>query len=117
LIEHYNGNFPIWLAPIQVVIIPVGERHNDYAVSLDKKLKKNGLRSAVDLRREKVGYKIRDAEIQKISLILVVGDKEVRNGTASLRVHTVGDRGEIGVDEFLDKVKELDKNKSLTVSF
>jgi threonyl-tRNA synthetase len=117
LIEHYNGNFPIWLAPIQVVIIPVGERHNDYAVSLDKKLKKNGLRSAVDLRREKVGYKIRDAEIQKNSLILVVGDKEVRNGTASLRVHTVGDRGEIDVDEFLDKVKELDKNKSLTVSF
>lgn len=117
LIEHYNGNFPIWLAPIQVVIIPVAERHNDYAASLDKKFKENGLRSSVDLRREKVGYKIRDAEIQKISLILVVGDKEARNGTASLRVHTVGDRGEIGVDEFLEKAKELDKNKSLTVNF
>ncbi|UCC39436.1 MAG: threonine--tRNA ligase [Candidatus Aminicenantes bacterium] len=117
LIEHYNGNFPIWLAPIQVVIIPVAERHNDYAASMDKKFKENGLRSSVDLRREKVGYKVRDAEINKISLILVVGDKEVTNGTASLRIHTVGDRGEISVDVFLEKVKELDKNKSLAVNF
>ncbi len=116
LIEHYNGNFPVWLAPVQVIIIPVAERHNDYATSLDKTFKENGLRSHVDLRREKVGYKIRDAEIHKIPLILVVGDKEVTKGTASLRVHTKGDKGEVVVNEFLEKVKELDKNKYLIVN-
>jgi threonyl-tRNA synthetase len=116
LIEHYNGNFPVWLAPVQVIIIPVAERHNDYATSLDKTFKENGLRSQVDLRREKIGYKIRDAEIHKIPLILVVGDKEVTKGTASLRVHTKGDKGEVVVNEFLEKVKELDKNKYLIVN-
>lgn len=116
LIEHYNGNFPVWLAPVQVIIIPVAERHNDYATSLDKTFKENGLRSQVDLRREKVGYKIRDAEIHKIPLILVVGDKEVTKGTASLRVHTKGDKGEVVVNEFLEKVKELNENKCLIVN-
>jgi len=116
LIEHYNGNFPVWLAPVQVVILPIADRHNDYADSLDKTLKENGLRSKVDLRREKVGYKIRDAEIHKIPFLLIVGDKEVKNRTASLRVHTVGDKGEADVNEFLEKVKELDKNKSLIIN-
>jgi threonyl-tRNA synthetase len=116
LIEHYNGNFPVWLAPVQVVILPIADRHNDYANSLDKTLKENGLRSKVDLRREKVGYKIRDAEIHKIPFLLIVGDKEVKNSTASLRVHTVGDKGEADVNEFLEKVKELDKNKSLIIN-
>jgi threonyl-tRNA synthetase len=116
LIEHYNGNFPVWLAPDQVVILPIADRHNDYAGSLDKTFKENGLRSKVDLRREKVGYKIRDAEIHKIPFLLIVGDKEVKNSTASLRIHTVGDKGEVDVNEFLEKVKELDKNKSLSIN-
>jgi threonyl-tRNA synthetase len=116
LIEHYNGNFPVWLAPVQVVILPIADRHNDYAGSLDKTLKENGLRSKVDLRREKVGYKIRDAEIHKIPFLLIVGDKEVKNSTASLRIHTVGDKGEVNINEFLEKVKELDKNKSLSIN-
>ncbi len=115
LIEHYNGNFPVWLAPVQAVILPIADRHNDYAESLDRIFKENGVRSQLDLRREKVGYKIRDAETQKIPFILIVGDKEVKNGTASLRVHTMGDRGEVKVNEFLEKVRELDKNKSLTL--
>lgn len=117
LIEHYKGNFPVWLAPIQVMILPIADRHNDYADSLDKTFKDNGLRSKVDLRREKVGYKIRDAEIQKVPFLLIVGDKEVANSTASLRIHTVGDKGEVEVNEFLEKVKELDKNKSLNMNF
>ncbi|MGD2245637.1 MAG: threonine--tRNA ligase [Candidatus Aminicenantes bacterium] len=117
LIEHYNGNFPVWLSPDQVIILPIADRHNDYAGSLDKTLKDNGLRSKVDLRREKVGYKIRDAEIHKIPFLLIVGDKEVKNSTASLRIHTVGDKGEVDVNEFLEKVKELDKNKSLSINF
>jgi len=96
-----------------VVIIPIASKHNAYAASLDKKFKANGLRSCVDLRREKVGYKIRDSEIHKIPLILIVGDKEVTRGTASLRIHTEGDKGEIGIDEFLEKINEMIKTKSL----
>jgi threonyl-tRNA synthetase len=116
LIEHYNGNFPVWLAPVQVVILPIAERHQDYAVSLDKRFKEHRLRSRVDTRREKIGYKIRDAESQKIPFILVVGDKEAANGTASLRIHTQGDKGEVQVGEFLEKIIELNKNRSLTVT-
>lgn len=116
LIEHYNGNFPVWLAPIQIAILPIAERHHDYASALDKRFKENGLRTQVDLRREKIGYKIRDSENHKIPLILIVGDKEVAQGAASLRIHTSGDRGEIKIAEFLEKVKELDKNKSLTIN-
>lgn len=117
LIEHYNGNFPVWLAPVQTVIIPIASRHNDYAASLDKEFKDNGVRSNADLRREKMGYKVRDAETQKIPLILIVGDKEVSRGTASLRIHTVGDKGEIRIEELLEKIKEMVKTKSLSLSF
>jgi len=116
LIEHYNGNFPLWLAPVQAIIIPIADRHNKYAGSLDKIFKENNLRSTVDIRREKVGYKIRDAEIQKIPLILIVGDKEVKQGTASLRIHSVGDKGQVNVNEFLEKVKNLIQNRSLIVN-
>jgi len=116
LIEHYNGNFPVWLAPVQVGILPIAERHHDYAISLNKRFKEKGLRSLVDTRREKIGYKIRDAENQKIPLILVVGDKEVANGTASLRIHTQGDKGEVPVSEFLEKIIDLNKNRSLTLT-
>jgi threonyl-tRNA synthetase len=117
LIEHYNGNFPLWLAPVQVIVLPIAERHSDYAVSLDNKLKDQGLRSKVDLSREKIGHKIREAESQKIPLILVVGDKELANGTASLRVHTQGDKGEVNVDRLLEKIIGLNKNKSQALTF
>ena len=117
LIEHYNGNFPLWLAPVQVIVLPIAERHSDYAVSLDNKLKDQGLRSKVDLSREKIGHKIREAESQKIPIILVVGDKELANGTASLRVHTQGDKGEVNVDRLLEKIIGLNKNKSPALTF
>jgi len=116
LIEHYNGNFPLWLAPIQAIIIPIADRHNKYAMSLDNKFRQNNLRSIVDIRREKVGYKIRNAEIQKIPLILIVGDKEVKQETTSLRIHSVGDKGQVNVNEFLEKIKNLIQNRSLTVN-
>jgi threonyl-tRNA synthetase len=117
LIEHYNGNFPLWLAPVQVVILPISERHEEYAVSLDRTFRDGGVRSEADTRREKIGYKIREAENQKIPLILVVGDKEVANGTASLRVHTQGDKGQVRVAEFLEKVLNLNKNRALSLAF
>ena len=117
LIEHYNGNFPLWLAPVQILTIPIADRHTAYAESLSARFRENSIRSSVDTRREKVGYKIRDAETSKVPLILIVGDKEVENKTAALRVHLEGDKGEINVNEFLDKVKELIKNRSLSVHF
>ena len=116
LIEHYNGNFPVWLAPVQIIILPIADRHAEYALSLDARCKEAKLRSEVDLRREKIGYKIREAEKRKIPFMLIIGEKEVADQTASLRVHTQGDKGVIALDEFLEKVKELDKNKSLDVN-
>ncbi len=113
LIEHYNGSFPLWLAPVQVTIIPIADRHNDYADSLQKKFIDSGIRAEVDRRREKMGYKIRDAETQKIPLILIVGDREVEQEKISVRVHTLGDLGQMDVNEFLEKTWELIKNKSL----
>ncbi|MCX6566594.1 MAG: threonine--tRNA ligase [Candidatus Aminicenantes bacterium] len=117
LIEHYNGNFPLWLAPVQIQVIPIAERHDDYARSLVEKIKARGLRASADLRREKLGYKIREAEKQKVPLILVAGDKEAAAGTASLRVHGQGDKGTVDLDEFLTKVKSLDDRRSLTIEY
>jgi len=113
LIEHYNGSFPLWLAPVQVKIIPIADRHNAYADTLLEKFKGEGMRSEVDGRREKMGYKIRDAETHKIPLILVVGDREVEQEKVSVRIHALGDRGQMDVNEFLEKSWELIKNKSL----
>ena len=117
LIEHYNGSFPLWLAPVQVVVLPIAERHEAYAGALDEKLRAAGLRSTVDLSREKVGKKIRQAEVEKVPLILVVGDKEVERGSASLRVHGQGDKGEIDLARFLEQAVAFDKQKILNVNF
>jgi threonyl-tRNA synthetase len=117
LIEHYKGNFPFWLAPVQVMILPIAERHHEYASGLDLRFKESGLRSRVDGSREKVGYKIRDAEMKKVPLILVVGDKEISQGTASLRIHGIGDKGSVAIAEFLEKALEMNKNKSLDLNF
>jgi threonyl-tRNA synthetase len=93
LIEHYGGAFPVWLSPTQVRTLPVSDRHQAYAQSVCERLKATGLRAEVDLRSEKVGFKIRDAEVQKIPYILVVGDKEMTAGTVSVRQRGGQDRG------------------------
>ena len=116
LIEHYRGAFPLWLAPVQAVVLPIADRHEPYARELEAKLRAAGLRAETDLSREKVNRKIREAETQKVPLILVVGDKEAAAGTASLRVHGAGDRGPIGVAELVAKASELVRHRSLTVS-
>jgi threonyl-tRNA synthetase len=117
LVEHYNGSFPLWLAPVQAVVLPIAERHEEYARALDRRLQESGLRSTVDLSREKVGKKIREAEVQKVPLILVVGDKEVERGTASLRIHGQGDKGEVDLAAFIAKAQEFHRQKSLIVNF
>jgi threonyl-tRNA synthetase len=117
LVEHYNGSFPLWLAPVQVVVLPIAERHEAYAKSLEAKLQAAGLRSTVDLSREKVGKKIRQAEVEKVPLILVVGDKEIERGSVALRVHGQGDKGEIDFARFLEQAVAFNAQKRLTMNF
>jgi threonyl-tRNA synthetase len=101
LIEHYAGAFPLWLAPVQVTVLPIADRHLAYAASVRDRLAAAGLRVDVDERYEKIGYKIREAQLQKIPYMLVVGDKEAADGTVSVRARTGGDRGSSTLDEFL----------------
>jgi threonyl-tRNA synthetase len=115
LIEHYNGNFPLWLAPVQMTVVPIAERHGEYAEKLAARFRAAGFRPHVDLRREKLNYKIRDAETHKVPLLLVVGDKEAAASTASLRVHGQGDKGAVEVEALLAKLRSLVDSRSLTV--
>jgi threonyl-tRNA synthetase len=99
LIEHYAGEFPLWLAPLQALVLPVSDRHLDYAVRVRGRLEAEGLRVRVDDRGESIGRKIRDAELAKVPYMLVVGDREAESGGAALRRHGQGDLGTLGVDE------------------
>lgn len=111
LIEHYAGEFPLWLAPTQTAIIPVSQNFINYAYEIAKDLKKNGIRVEVDERNEKIGYKIRDWEMQKVPYMLIVGEKEKETGSVSVRKHKEGDKGSLGLIEFIDKIAVEIKNK------
>jgi len=104
LIEHYAGAFPVWLAPEQIRIVPITDHHHEYAEELKKGFSEAGLRVHVDDRNEKVGYKIRQAELEKIPYMLVVGDRELESDTVSVRTREDGDIGEQAVGEFIDRV-------------
>ena len=104
--EHFAGAFPVWLAPVQATVMPITDRVNDYAENLAEKLSALGLRVETDLRNEKIGYKIREAQLQKIPYMLVVGDKEAEAGTVSVRTRTGVDLGAMPVDEFIAKISE-----------
>ncbi len=106
LIEKYAGAFPMWLAPVQVKVIPIADRHQDYAFEVKKRLEDNGLRVEVDDRSEKLGYKLREAQLQKIPYMLVVGDKEVDDVTVSVRKRGKGDQGSMSLDEYLEVALE-----------
>ncbi|MEO8522093.1 MAG: threonine--tRNA ligase [Acidobacteriota bacterium] len=102
LIEHYAGAFPLWLAPVQVAVLPIADRHLAYAASVRERLAAAGLRVEVDERYEKIGYKIREAQLQKIPYMLVVGDKEAADGSVSVRSRADGDQGSRTVVAFLE---------------
>jgi threonyl-tRNA synthetase len=101
LIEHYAGAFPLWLAPLQVVVLPIADRHADYAATVRGRLTAAGLRVELDARQEKIGYKIREAQLQKIPYMLVAGDREAAEGTVSVRSRSGGDLGARSVDDFI----------------
>lgn len=106
LIEHYAGNFPVWLAPVQVAVLPITDAHVDYANKVVERLESEGFRVEIDTRAEKVNRKIAEAEQAKIPYQFVIGEKEIEAGAVSVREHTVGNRGSIPLDEILKELHE-----------
>lgn len=113
LIEHFAGAFPIWLAPVQAMVIPIAERHHEYARQVKERLVQAKVRAEIDDRNEKMGYKIRSAQTQKIPYMLVVGDKEAQSGTVSVRNRFEGDQGAQPLDNFLANVEALIGSRSV----
>ena len=106
LIEHFAGTFPTWLAPVQVKLLPIADAHKEYAKQVQKELAQNGIRVEVDDRQEKIGYKIREAQLQKVPYMLILGDKEVEANAVGVRSRKDGDIGQMSCKDFLAKLKK-----------
>ena len=113
LIEHYAGAFPMWLAPVQVAVLPITDRINEYAEKVAAELRKAGLRVDVNVRSDKIGAKIRDAQLQKIPFMLVLGDREMEEDKVAVRERTKGDIGAMSLDEFKEEATRLVKTRAL----
>ncbi|HSB61752.1 MAG TPA: His/Gly/Thr/Pro-type tRNA ligase C-terminal domain-containing protein, partial [Vicinamibacteria bacterium] len=113
LIEHHAGAFPLWLAPVQAVVVPVAERHQEYGRRVAEALRARGVRVGVDERSEKMGYKIREAQLQKVPYMLVVGDKEVAAGNVSVRHRQAGDLGPADVEALGARIARLSAERTL----
>ncbi len=113
LIEHYGGAFPLWLAPVQVIVLPVSDKNRKYSESVSQKIAKKGFRSEVDSRNEGIGRKIRDAENLKIPYILIIGDEEEKNNNISYRIHKKGDQGKIDLSIFIKGIERIREEKCL----
>ena len=105
LIEHFGGNFPLWLAPKQVIILPVSDKYNDYAEKINNHLQAEGVRSSLDNRSEKIGSKIRDAELQKINIMVIVGEKEVDSNTLTIRRRFIKEQEVLSLEQFTSSIK------------
>lgn len=113
LLEHYAGKFPVWLAPLQVKILPISDKFMDYAKDIAKQLKKSGVRVEIDERNEKIGKKIRDTELMKVPYMLVIGEKEMNEGKVSVRRQGKGDAGTKAIEDFIDEIKgEIETRKN-----
>lgn len=116
LIEKYAGAFPTWLAPVQVKLLPIADRHLDYLLEAKKALEAKGIRCEVDDRSEKIGFKIRSAQLEKVPYMLLAGDKDIGNNTVSLRTRSGGDKGAMALDEFVEKIVAEVESKSLELT-
>lgn len=116
LIEKYAGAFPTWLAPVQVKLLPIADRHLDYLLEAKKALEAKGIRCEVDDRSEKIGFKIRSAQLEKVPYMLLAGDKDIENNTVSLRTRSGGDKGAMALDEFVEKIVAEVESKSLELT-
>jgi len=114
LIEHFAGNFPLWLSPMQMVVIPISDKFNDYALSVCDQLKDNDFRVKIDSRSEKMGAKIRDAELDRIPIMIIVGENEVNDNTISVRRKFKGNLGSLSIDDFISQTNQEIKTRSLT---
>jgi threonyl-tRNA synthetase len=112
LIEHYAGAFPLWLAPVQIGLVPISERHHAYAEKIQSQLQKHGFRVELDARNEKMNGKIRDFTMQKVPYVLVMGDKEAESGAVSVRARGKGDQGSVAFEEFVTRIQGLLESKS-----
>jgi threonyl-tRNA synthetase len=115
MIEHYAGEFPLWLAPIQAVVLPIADEYLSYAASVAATFREAGVRVELDERNEKIGYKIRDWEMKKVGFMVIVGEKERSAGNISVRQHKKGDLGSMDPKGFLNRLVEAIKTKSLTL--
>jgi len=115
VIEHFAGAFPVWLAPVQATVLPLSEKFVDYAKEVAKKLRANDLRVEVDESNEKLGAKIRQAQLQKIPYMLIVGEKEASTGAVSLRKRTGGDQGSMSIDQFVAEARQRIDSRALTL--
>lgn len=113
LTEHFAGAFPTWLAPVQVKLLPIADRHLDYLNAVKDRLEKRGIRCEIDDRSEKIGFKIRSAQLEKVPYMLVAGDKDIENSTVSVRSRKDGEQGACSVDEFIEKIEKEIKSRSL----
>ena len=116
LIEHYGGDFPLWLAPVQVAVIPVSQNFLEYAQKIHEELKQNNIRTVFDERNEKIGYKIRDWETHKVPYMLIIGEKEESAQNISMRKHKSGDQGSLALSEFISKISDEINNKIYTTN-
>lgn len=116
LIEKYAGAFPTWLAPVQVKLLPIADRHLDYLYDVKKALEAKGVRCEIDDRSEKIGFKIRQAQLEKVPYMLLAGDKDIENNTVSLRTRSGGDKGAMSLDEFVEKLLAEVDSKSLELT-
>lgn len=112
LTEHFAGAFPLWLAPVQVMVMPITDRSRDYSEQVAEKLSAAGFRIETDFRSEKIGYKIREAQLQKIPYMLVLGDKEAESGTVTVRKRSGGDQGSVALDDFIAAIKAEQESRS-----
>ena len=113
MIEHFGGDFPLWLAPKQVVILPVSQKHCNYAFEIKNLYYNNGIRVDVDSRNEKIGAKIRQAELMKIPVMLIVGDKEMENGSVSIRRRHKGNMGESDYNQLISSIENEINKRSI----
>ena len=111
LIEHYAGKFPVWLAPVQVKVLPITDRTHDYANKVAEMLRAKGVRVELDERNEKIGYKIREAKLEKVPYVIVVGDAEERDGTVNVNKRGVEEKFSMKAEEFADLVCREDREK------
>ena len=112
LLEHFSGELPVWLAPVQTIVLPIADRHIEFAESVRARVHAAGLRAELDDRTESVGRKIRDAELRKIPYMLVVGDREQEADEVALREHGRGDAGSLAVEAFIGRLRTEVESRS-----